>query len=99
MNGCIVSKNSPKANSTIAHIRNFAGSFCIVYTVVDLVTWIVVFQYYSIIRQMSKLREEAVIQCPAPIVSPFPFFRENTYESQNGLRHTLCDNDQYDYVA
>lgn len=48
---------------------------------------------------MSKLREEAVIQCPAPIVSPYPFFRENIYESQRGLRHTLCDNDQYNYVA
>jgi len=54
-------------------------SFCIVYTIFDLCTWIVVFQYYSIIRQMSKLREEAVIQCPAPIVSPYPYFRENIY--------------------
>lgn len=70
------------------------------YTIVDLCTWIVVFQYYSIIKQMSKLREEAVIQCPTPIVSPYPYFRENIYESQNGLRHTLCDNnDQYDCVA
>lgn len=48
---------------------------------------------------MSKLREEAVIQCPAPIVSPYPYFRENIYESQSGLRHTLCDNDQHNYVA
>lgn len=65
----------------------------------DLCTWIVVFQYYSIIKQMSKLREEAIIQCPAPIVTPYPYFRENIYESQNGLRHQVCDNDQYSCVA
>lgn len=47
---------------------------------------------------MSKLREEAVIQCPAPIVTPYPYFRENVYESQNGLRHTLCEN-EWNYVA
>lgn len=75
------------------------GSFCIVYTVMDLCTWIVVFQYYSIIKQMSKLREEAIIQCPAPIATPYPYVRENIYESQNGLRHQVCDNDQYSCVA
>ena len=49
---------------------------------------------------MSKLREEAIIQCPAATVLPYPYFRENIYESENGLKHTLCENyDQYNYVA
>lgn len=48
---------------------------------------------------MSKLREEAVIKCPAPIMTPYPYYRENLYESDNGLRHTLFEPDQSDYVA
>lgn len=99
MNGFIVSKTKAFVVDSEFITKAFSGSFCIVYTIVDLFTWIVVFNYYSIIKQMSKLREEAVIQCPAPIVSPYPYFRENIYESENGLRHTLCDNDQYNYVA
>lgn len=55
--------------------------------------WMVVFQYFSIIRQMAKLREEAII--PAPIV--YPYYRENTFESGSGLKHTTLD--QYNYVA
>ena len=63
----------------------------------DLCMWIVVFQYYSIIRQMAKLREEAII--PAPIVTPYPYYHENTFDSQNGLKHTLCKAEQLNYVA
>lgn len=64
-------------------------------------TWYAVYSYYKILKIMSKLCEEAVIQCPAraPIVSPYPHYRDNKYDSENGLRHTLCDNDQYNYVA
>lgn len=61
----------------------------------DMCMWMVVFQYHSIIRQMSKLREEAII--PAPIVTSY--YRENTFESANGLKHTTLCNDQYNYVA
>lgn len=47
---------------------------------------------------MAKLREEAII--PAPIVTPYPYYRENTYDSANGLKHTTLSNvDQYNYVA
>lgn len=67
----------------------FLGVFFLFYTTVDLCFWIVVFQYYSILRQMAKLREEAVI--PAPIVTPYLHFHENTIESFNGLKHTLCN--------
>jgi hypothetical protein len=88
----------------ILSIKNYCyrfvpGSFCIVYTIVDLCTWFVVFNYYSIIKQMSKLREEAVIKCPAPIVTPYPYYRDSMFESDNGLRHTLFEPDQLDYVA
>lgn len=96
----LITRHRSNNTKIIYRISNLApGSFCIVYTVMDLCTWIVVFQYYSIIKQMSKLREEAIIQCPAPIVTPYPYFRENVYESQNGLRHQVCDNDQYSCVA
>jgi hypothetical protein len=46
---------------------------------------------------MAKLREEAII--PAPIVTPYPYYRQSTVESQNGLKHTLCDVDKSNYVA
>jgi hypothetical protein len=48
---------------------------------------------------MSKLREEAVIKCPAPIVTPYPYYRDGMFDSENGLRHTLFEPDQLDYVA
>lgn len=44
---------------------------------------------------MAKLREEAII--PAPIVTSYPYYRENTFESSSGLKHTTLD--QYNYVA
>lgn len=84
--------------SSIFPIDLISGSFCAVYTLMDMCTWMVVFQYYSIIKQMAKLREEAII--PAPIIA-FPYNREHehTFESQNGLKHTLCNVDQANYVA
>ncbi|KAG5671362.1 hypothetical protein PVAND_001563 [Polypedilum vanderplanki] len=74
-------------------------SFCAVYTIMNLCTWSVVFQYHSILRQMTKLREEAII--PAPIVTPYPYYHENTIESHNGLKHTtlLGNIDHSNYVA
>ncbi|CAG9808011.1 unnamed protein product [Chironomus riparius] len=72
-------------------------SFCAVYTVIDLCVWVIVFQYYSIIKHMAKLREEAII--PAPIVTPYPYYQENTVESINGLKHTLCNVEKANYVT
>lgn len=74
-----------------------SGSFCAIYILVDVWTWIIVFQYYSIMRHMAKLREEAII--PAPIVSPYPYFHENTVDSMNGLKHTLCNLEEQEYVS
>lgn len=82
---------------SLTHILKFTGSFCAVYTVVDLCVWVIVFQYYSIIKHMAKLREEAII--PAPIVTPYPYYQENTVESINGLKHTLCNVEKANYVA
>jgi hypothetical protein len=81
----------------IISLSLYIGSFCVVYGIMNMCTWLVVFQYHSIIRQMTKLREEAII--PAPIVTPYPYYHENTFESQNGLKHTLCNIDQSNYVA
>lgn len=71
----------------------FKGFFCATNCFLDFLNWYIVHCYYRNIKQMSKLREEAII----PIPCPPPNYAKPTNTYSSGLKHSIIN--EYNYVA
>lgn len=78
---------------------SISGFFCATNSFLDFLNWYIVHCYYKNVRQMSKLREEAIIPipCPPPNYNKQPPNYPKQDSIYEGLRHSIIN--EYNYVA
>lgn len=60
---------------------------------VDCLNWLVVYSFYSILKEMKKLTKSATVWIPCPQPGNVQFRKENMYLGDGGHKHTLTEND------